>query len=517
MSGFPGSLAGRFRGVGARTPLRVKLVATVLALAAVGLSAAAVAATTSLHSYLIGRVDDQLQVAAHGIAGGFRFRAGVGDGGGGPVPAPAPPGNATGTTAGTTTQSTQRNRLPSPYYVRVFGSDGVPSGTADAAPLTSQSPPKLPALELTSAAVRDGKPFTVKAVNDDGAWRVVAVPAQDGAGVVEIATSLSDVSHTVNHLILVEVLIGAAALVLMGGGGYLLIRRSLAPLVAVELTAEAIAAGDLSQRVPELHPRTEVGRLSGALNTMLGRIEDSFARQSESEQRARASEERMRRFVGDASHELRTPLTSIRGFAELHRIGAADPKDVGRMMGRIEDEATRMGLLVDDLLLLARLDQQRPLDRVPVDLLEIALDVVEDARRIAPQRSIELQADTAAPPVVIGDEARLRQVVHNLMANALTHTPADAAITVSVTVEPDAHRVVVEVSDTGPGMSPDDAARVFERFYRADPARARNVGGSGLGLSIVAGLVQAHGGAVSVVSAAGDGATFRVELPLAST
>jgi two-component system OmpR family sensor kinase len=249
---------------------------------------------------------------------------------------------------------------------------------------------------------------------------------------------------------------------------------------------------------------------------MLGRIENAFARQRESEQQARASEERMRRFVGDASHELRTPLTSIRGFAELHRIGAANASDVDRTMSRIEDEATRMGLLVDDLLLLARLDQQRPLDRVPVDLLEIAHDVVEDARRIAPGRTIDLHVDAAVPPVATGDEARLRQVVHNLMANALTHTPADAAITVSVAVDVSAGQVVVEVADTGPGMAAEDTARVFERFYRADPARARSAGGSGLGLSIVAGLVEAHGGTVSASSEPGAGATFRVELPLAS-
>jgi two-component system OmpR family sensor kinase len=501
-----GSLALRLRGVGERTSLRVKLLAGVLALAAVGLSAAAIAATTALHSYLIGRVDDQLQVAAHGIADGFRFRAGVGTAGGGPVPAPPPPdGDVT----------ISGNPMPSPYYVRLYDANGAPSGLADAAPLTSESPPRLPDLQLDSPAVRDGRPFTVASVDGKGSWRVVAVPARDGLRVAEIATSLSDVSHTVDHLVLLESLIGGAALLLMGAGGYLVIRRSLAPLVAVEQTAEAIAAGDLSQRVPQLPPRTEVGRLSGALNVMLGRIENAFARQRESEQQARASEGRMRRFVADASHELRTPLTSIRGFAELHRMGATDPGDVARTMSRIEDEATRMGLLVDDLLLLARLDQQRPLEREPVDLLEITVEVVDDARRIAPSRAIELRADPAVAPVVIGDAARLRQVVHNLMTNALTHTPDEARATVSVTTE--VGRATVEVADTGPGMSAEDAAHVFERFYRADPARARNLGGSGLGLSIVAGLVEAHGGAVSVRSEPGEGTTFRVELPLAPT
>jgi two-component system OmpR family sensor kinase len=300
----------------------------------------------------------------------------------------------------------------------------------------------------------------------------------------------------------------------MGGSGYVLIRQSLSPLVAVEHTAAAIAAGDLSQRVPQLHPRTEVGRLSAALNAMLARIEGAFARQRASEQEARTSEDRMRRFVADASHELRTPLTSIRGFAELHRMGGAQAADVDDSMARIEAEASRMSLLVDDLLLLARLDQQRPLERGPVGLLAIATDVVDSARRVAPERVIDLVVDTPVAPVVIGDRERLRQVIDNLMRNALTHTPPGTAVRVRVLTDEATRTAIVEVADDGPGMSEEDAAHVFERFYRADPARARNVGGSGLGLSIVASLVAAHGGTASVATRPGAGATFRIELPL---
>ncbi|MCW2617547.1 MAG: Sensor protein, partial [Modestobacter sp.] len=297
----------------------------------------------------------------------------------------------------------------------------------------------------------------------------------------------------------------------------LLVRNSLRPLQEVEHTAQAIAAGDLSRRVPVGDERTEVGRLSAALNGMLGRIESSFRAQQASEEQARASEGRMRRFVADASHELRTPLTSIRGFAELHRQGAVHgPEDTGRIMQRIEAEATRMGLLVEDLLQLARLDQQRPLTLGPVDLAELAGDAVHDARAVQPERPLSLLLDPSLTdvPVVQGDEARLRQVIGNLVTNALTHTPVDARVTVRLAEDAaDPGIVVVAVSDEGPGLAPADAHRVFERFYRADASRTRAAGGTGLGLSIVASLVAAHGGRVELTTAQGKGATFAVRLP----
>jgi two-component system OmpR family sensor kinase len=300
------------------------------------------------------------------------------------------------------------------------------------------------------------------------------------------------------------------------------VRNSLRPLGEVERTAKAIAAGDLSQRVPEGDQRTEVGRLSTALNGMLTRIESAFRAQKESEEHARGSAERMRRFVADASHELRTPLTSIRGFAELYRQGAVrETAELDRMMRRVEDEASRMGLLVEDLLLLARLDQQRPLRAEPVDLLEVVSDAVHDARVLAPDRQVDLDVAGDEAPVVLGDDARLRQVVTNLVSNAVTHTPAGTPVAVTLRTSrrpgPDGSPVGwvrVGVHDQGPGLSDEDKDRVFERFYRGDKSRTRAAGGSGLGLSIVAALVAAHHGVVSVESEPGRGSVFLVDLPL---
>jgi two-component system OmpR family sensor kinase len=348
--------------------------------------------------------------------------------------------------------------------------------------------------------------FTVRGEDRSERFRVVAQPLPDGRTRL-LAVPLDDVDDTLRRLLVVEIVVAAAVLTALSVLGWWALKVGLRPLERMEETAGAIAAGDLSRRVDDVDERTEAGRLGMAFNTMLARIEDAFAQRE-------ASETRLRRFVADASHELRTPLTSIRGYSELFRRGAdANPEDLEKAMRRIEDEAKRMGVLVDDLLLLARLDQGRPLDHAPVDVVALARDAVEDARASYPDHDVSLGA-VAERALVTGDELRLRQVLANLLANACTHTPPGTSVTVAVAARDDG--VVVEVADDGPGLTRDEAAHVFERFWRADTSRARASGGSGLGLSIVAAITEAHGGRAEVESAPGAGATFRVWLPTAT-
>ncbi len=457
-------------------PLRVGLVAAMLLLVGCGLLASGVAVTSALRHDLVNRVDQTLIDASNSWAQAPRRRPPRDEG-----PNPARP--------------------PSNFYVR--GVDTA--GNLWMAVNDRDAEPALPEDNNVGPT-----PVTIGSLNGSHIqWRAVSVRGPNGE-LTTVAIDLSDVERTVRSLAWSQVAIGTAVLVVLGVVGYWVVHRSLRPLAEVEQTAAAIAAGELDRRVPQRDPRTEVGRLSVALNGMLAQIQQAMASSESSAENARMSEERMRRFITDASHELRTPLTTIRGFAELYRQGAA--RDVEMLMSRIESESRRMGLLVDDLLLLARLDAQRPLERRRVDLLALASDAVHDAQSIAPQRRITMEVvDGPGTPEVLGDEARLRQVLGNLMANAVQHTPDTSPITVRVGTAGD--DAVLEVADQGPGMTPEDAQRVFERFYRTDSSRARASGGTGLGLSIVDSLVYAHGGRVTVATAPGQGCCFRVSLP----
>jgi two-component system, OmpR family, sensor kinase len=461
-------------------PLRVSLVAATLLLVASGLATSGVAVTTILRHRLINRVDQNLLDASRGWA-----------------QAPRP--------MSATPSGPNADRPPSNFYVRSIGRDGRSWTVVN----DRHAEPALPDNNNVGSV-----PVTIGSVDRSGVqWRAVSVVGPLGR-VVAVAFDLSDVQHTVRSLVWLQSGIGAVVLLVVGLASYAVVNRSLRPLIEVEQTAAAIAGGQLDRRIRERDPRTEVGRLSSALNGMLAQIQRAIASSVSSAEKARTSEDRMRRFITDASHELRTPLTTIRGFAELYRQGAA--RDVEMLMSRIESESRRMGLLVDDLLLLARLDAQRPLDRHRVDLLALATDAVHDARAIAPERKIRLDVfDGPGTPEVLGDEARLRQVLGNLVHNALQHTPESADVTVRVGTEGD--DAVLEVADEGPGMSQEDALRIFERFYRTDSSRARASGGTGLGLSIVDSLVYAHGGTVNVTTAPGQGCRFYVTLPRINT
>lgn len=364
--------------------------------------------------------------------------------------------------------------------------------------------PAVPVLSTDDPVVRTQRPFTVGSENSRMRWRFVAAPVADADAVVAVGVPLETVSHTVTRLLVSTALLGTLALVLSLVLGHYAVRRAFRPLRRIEDTAAAIAAGDLTQRVPVREADDEVTSLSRSLNAMLARVESSFAVRE-------ASEERMRQFVADASHELRTPLATVRGYAELYRQGAVrEPEAVSGAMERIEAESGRMGALVEDLLVLARLDEAPEHEMAEVDLTVLAADAVADARVRAPQRRISLLGlhGEVEPTIVRGSEPRLQQVVTNLVANALRHTPDTTPVEVVVGTHDGA--ATLEVRDHGPGVPPEIATKVFERFFRADPSRGRGSGGSGLGLAIVAAIVGAHQGRVGVAQTPGGGATFVV-------
>jgi len=478
-----------------RTPLRIRLVAAMVALVCCALLVIGTASWLALGNHLIGRVDGQL---ANQLA---NYAAGAEE---------IPCEQATAV-------------LPSDYLLALARND---CGDLhlwlwyDQATY-GQNGDELPQVPRSAAeAVKLDLPYTLTSKDQTHRWRLRSTALSDGK-VLTVGEDLANVDSATDRIVAVNLLTGFTVLVALALAGVLLIRMSLRPLVDIEQTAAAIARGDLSRRVPQQDPRTEVGRLSVALNAMLSQIEAAFRAQAASEAQAVRSEQRMRQFVADASHELRTPLTSIRGFAELYRQGGVT--DSTAVVRRIEDEASRMGLLVEDLLLLARLDQERPLENAPVHLIELVDDAATAARAMAPDRDIEVELGPAAGGLVVaGDEARLRQVVGNLVTNALTHTPTGTPVTLRLHADGPSH-AMVEVADRGPGLTPEQAEQVFERFYRVDKARTRQAmggpglphSGAGLGLAIVAALVAAHQGTVQVVTAPGEGATFRVRLPLA--
>jgi len=367
--------------------------------------------------------------------------------------------------------------------------------------------PSLPA-KLPTPGAPAARPFTTGAVGGSSLhFRVllqrVLVQPLGVQGTLVVAIPLTELGQTLGRLRIIEGLVSGLVVLGLALVSLWLVRRELRPLEEIGATAGAIAAGDLSRRIADENPRTEVGRLGLALNAMLAQIEQAFAER-------KASEDRLRRFLADASHELRTPLTSIRGYAELFRRGANQrEEDLATSMRRIEDESARMGIMVEDLLLLARLDQDRPLDRGRVDLAVVAADAVEDARAADTDRQITLEGSDPVP--VVGDEARLRQVAANLLANAVVHTPRGTPVTVRALTDGD--HAVLEVADRGPGLTPEEMARAFEPFYRSDPSRDRTTGGAGLGLAIVAAIAEAHGGRIDVDPTPGGGATFRFLIP----
>jgi two-component system OmpR family sensor kinase len=478
--------------------LRARLLAGMVVLVAAGLAVAALATYEEQRSFLLDRVDQQVQSALVPIS--FQLRL-----------SPAPGAPARG------------RSIPDPLFAHrppgLGPTSALPPGTfgellgpsrrllrrrtfsyGEAAPATPALPAQLP-LSHRGAAL---KLFTVPASTASGLrYRAAAFSA--GSDTVVVAVPLREVDQTLHRLVMVEALVGLgviAALILLG---WIVIRVGLRPLERIGRVASEIAGGDFSRRVSPSDQRTEVGRLGLSLNEMLGQIESAFDAR-------RQSEERLRRFLADASHELRTPLSSIRGYAELFRLGAVDdPATLERAMTRIESEAARMGVLVEDLLLLAQLDQAPARRRCAVDLQELVEQAVQDTRVVAPERDVSMHAEEAV--TVLGDPDQLRQLLANLARNAVIHTPAGTPIELTLSRRADGARL--EVRDHGPGVPDEAGDRLFDRFWRSEAGRSRGRGGAGLGLAIAQAIARAHGGELHAENPAQGGARFVVTLPAA--
>jgi two-component system, OmpR family, sensor kinase len=463
--------------------LRTRVMAAAALLVVLTSAVTAVLGTALVRSYLLSRTDSQLQDFAT-VAQGIVTRQQL-----------QPSG------------SSRPQGLPTQFLVEVISADGKVSMAGG--PLGAADGPQLSAAQLSDA----GTPFTASAAGTSGTpWRVL-VQQQSGGGHLVIATSLGDLTSTVTRLEGADAIAAAVAVLLLAGIGLPLVRASLAPLRRIEATAAAIAGGDLSRRIDLARGNTEVGRLAEALDRMLANIEAAYRARADGEARALRSQDWMRRFIADASHELRTPLTSVRGLAEygLQQGDDASPEELLRLMELFASEAGRMGRLVDDLLLLARFDAGRPLDRQPVDLASIAAEAVQQARLVTAGRPVTLEA--AEPVIVDADAGRLRQIIDNLIGNAIQHPPPQTPVTVTASIAAASGQLTV--ADRGPGMTPEQASHVFDRFFRTDDARTRAHGGAGLGLAIARSLTLAHSGDLTVDAKPGEGAAFHLRLPLA--
>ncbi len=471
--------------------LRLRLLVASLVLLVLGLTTAGLVSYRSLSSFLRSRTDAQLEAAVTNVR---RVIAGL------PAGAAITRQDLGAAAPGVWVQLRSDAQAPT---LEVQGYAWI------AKPLTPKLPDVLPAMQGTGYLGPTSTFETPARETGDTDFRVIVATTGTGQTLV-VGASMQETDTTLRRLVMVEVFAGAAILVGAALIGMWLVTLGLRPLARMEAAAETIAEENLAGRLPGDQAKTEVGRFARVLNTMLSRLEAAFAERRASEAQLRRSEERLRRFVGDASHELRTPVAAVRAHAELYQRRGDRAGDAAPVMAKIEQEATRLTRLVDDLLLLARLDEGSPISAEPVDVGSLAADAVDAARLLDPDRPVDLRIDGSVE--VRGDRDRLRQVLDNLLTNVRVHTPprADASVSVART----ATEAIIEVADRGPGLADDAQSRIFERFFRADPSRTRESGGAGLGLSIVAAIVSAHGGTVIATRRDGGGMTFSAHLPL---